>query len=483
MIKSIQILLLSFLLGSVTQAQYLVSAEYVETVTAADLSAQFGIFASYDIDSYKILYTTKDLEGNDHTASGLLSLPKNSTVGFPMLAVMHGTVSGRENVPSRLAGGYELGLVFSTFGFYTVQPDLIGLGDSPGIHPYVHADSEAWAGRDLLRAAREFAEENDDVIINDQVFVSGYSQGGHAGMALHRLLELEHSEEFEMTAASHMSGPYSVSEKMIDFTLGESEYLFSAYLAWVALSLQVAYPVELADHQVAEVFKAQYVDDIMAFANEDIDLNELNTRLQNGLIAEVGQITPKDLLIPEILDAIRNDSTHPLSVALAKQDVYDWAPKAPTRLMYCTSDDQVTFENAILAEQVMKANGTEDIEAIECGATFDHGGCVAPAMTNSILFFLNLVRFTSSVDEEILSSIQKLRVGQSGDVVYIMADDRLLTEQVRVEIHNSFGLKLYEESLNQDHLEINVSTYPAGVYVINITSGHQLIQSEKIFIE
>jgi hypothetical protein len=38
----------------------------------------------------------------------------------------------------------------------SAMPDYIGMGGSPGLHPYVHAASEATASIDMIRAAREF---------------------------------------------------------------------------------------------------------------------------------------------------------------------------------------------------------------------------------------------------------------------------------------------------------------------------------------
>ena len=46
-------------------------------------------------------------------------------------------------------------MIFAAFGYVVCAPDFVGLGDSPGVHPYVHAKTEASAAIDMLRAARE----------------------------------------------------------------------------------------------------------------------------------------------------------------------------------------------------------------------------------------------------------------------------------------------------------------------------------------
>jgi len=78
--------------------------------------------------------------------------------------------------------------LFATTGYAAVVPDYLGLGDSPGLQLYHHARSEATACVDLLRAARTWCASNN-VELNDQLFLAGYSHGGHVTMALHRELE------------------------------------------------------------------------------------------------------------------------------------------------------------------------------------------------------------------------------------------------------------------------------------------------------
>ena len=71
------------------------------------------------------------------------------------------------------------------------MPDYIGMGESPGLHPYCHGASEATT-IDMIRAVRE-AESLDMIpgmtADNGEMFVTGYSQGGHAAMATHKYVE------------------------------------------------------------------------------------------------------------------------------------------------------------------------------------------------------------------------------------------------------------------------------------------------------
>ncbi|MEM1215520.1 MAG: hypothetical protein AAGJ82_07545, partial [Bacteroidota bacterium] len=197
------------LIGSLT-AQTLVSIEAKGQRSQAQLTVQYGAFIQNGVEMWKVTYTTPDVFNQLDTASGLLIVPqREETTIYPLAVYQHGTVDGPQDIPSNLQGGYQLALILGGMGYATLAPDYLGAGEARGFHPYVHADSEASAAVDMIRAVRAYAAELD-LFLNDQVFVTGYSQGGHASMALHRALELE-VEDIDITAGSHLSGPYSIS--------------------------------------------------------------------------------------------------------------------------------------------------------------------------------------------------------------------------------------------------------------------------------
>ena len=256
------------------KAQELESMELIESYTTTEVSLIIGITVSYGVDLYKVRYYTKDVSGNNSIASGLLCVPQAGNYIFPMAVYQHGTVDGREDVPSRLAGGYQLPLVLASYGYVVCAPDMLGLGDSPGVHLYVHAKTEASAAIDMLLAIRDNDDQRDEYALNDQLFITGYSQGGHAAMALHKEIEEFYSDEIVVTASAPMSGPYSMSDLMVDFTLGDDVYTSVSYLAWIVLSYQVAYSDNFEGYELENIFKADYIEDILEFKNENIGREE-----------------------------------------------------------------------------------------------------------------------------------------------------------------------------------------------------------------
>ena len=109
-----------------------------------------------------------------------------------------GRADDRPAQPGHRAGG----------GFIYVAPDYLGLGDSTvPRHRYFHAATEASSAADLLGASREVLTSLR-VHRSGELFTFGFSQGGHAAMALHRVLD---HRRVDVTATATVAGPSTSS--------------------------------------------------------------------------------------------------------------------------------------------------------------------------------------------------------------------------------------------------------------------------------
>jgi pimeloyl-ACP methyl ester carboxylesterase len=377
------LLLLGIFTGFPASAQEVITSEQQTTTLASVLNIVLPIRVDYDVANYKITYSTVDALGQPDTASGLLCIPLVGDVEIPMAVYNHGTVGERDAVPSNPTTGERLlSHAIAASGYITVAPDYIGLGDSDGIHPYVHAASEASAGRDLVIAVRKWLLD-ENVLFNNQLFLTGYSQGGHATQALHRDLQLNPGDDdLEVTAASHLSGPYSISEVMASTLFSEGLATLPGYIAYTYVSYNSVYG--LFD-SLGQAFVQPYLPLVESFASEDLSLGDFNDQLtqmlidNNAILADILQDSVRQVLAS-------GDPTAPINMALADNDTYDWAPTAPTLIYYCTEDEQVPFRNAIIADSVMRSNGSTSV-VLETGGPRTHGGCVVPAISRTLEFW------------------------------------------------------------------------------------------------
>jgi hypothetical protein len=383
-----------------------------------------------------------------------------------MVLYAHGTTAGPHDVPSQLLGGYQVALAYAAMGFATAAPDFLGLGDSRGFHPYVHAATEASASFDMINASVEWLEFNDPDWDPNYLFLTGYSQGGHVSAALHRELETFWSVIYPVTAATHMSGPYSISGVMRDQTLSDESYGFPAYIAYIVLGYQEVYGT-LYD-TISDVFKEPFATPIAQFRNDSIDLLELNTQLIALLSAE-GDTIVKRMFQDSILERVINDPNDVFNVALADNDVYAWAPLAPTRLYYCGGDKQVPFQNALVAEEAMLALGAPDVQAVNQGPTLDHGPCVIPAVTSSIAFFQSFLEPSSIADLPRNPEHVTLVPNPANDIVFVQWE--LARDGMTYELYTMLGQKVAGGTSASN--QISVYTLAPGMYTLVCTAGDE----------
>jgi pimeloyl-ACP methyl ester carboxylesterase len=369
-------------------AQVLLSDSLMLTYTTQEL-VDWGVGnATNGVEIHRLRYATVDPFGAPTIASGALVLPLSDCV-FPLAAYSHGTILDREDVPSRLSSEIVVGYFLGGTGYVTVLPDYLGLGDGPGPHPYMHARSEATATVDMLRAAREFCATRN-VDLSGQLFLIGYSQGGHACMATHRMIQEELSEEFSVTASAPCSGPYDVSGVQAQAMVDTVPYPAPYYLPYVLFSYGHVYPGLYGD--ISEVIEEPWATLLPPLFQGNNG---------SGAVDAVMPQVPSVILVDSVLEAFSSDPDHYFRVALRDNDVYDWAPQAPVRMVYCESDSHVFHENSLVCRDSMLANGAVNVQAVSAGASFDHGDCAFPALLGSKNWF-DTMRWPcslSSVDE------------------------------------------------------------------------------------
>lgn len=459
--KKTVFLLLPALFAFAASAQTLVSSTLLGTRTKVQLTAQFSLpLIQFGAKFYRLTYTTPDVKGQTDTVSGLLVIPDAPQKIWPRVVYQHGTSSSKQDVPSfnAFTGEGVIGGLFAGLGYVAFAPDYVGLGVSGGIHPYVHAQTEAYAAIDMLRAAQAFLAQ-EKVAVSEQLFLTGYSQGGHAAMALHRELETNLSQEFTVTASAPLSGPYSISGVMREVMLSNEIYYYPAYLPNTMLSYQSAYGNIYSE--LTDVLKPVYAAEVDKFIKGTLNLSQLNNNLIALLTNNEGACRPVKMFQPALVEAVNNHPDHPVNVALRANDVHKWAPKAPTRLLYCTADDQVPYRNSLVARDTLLAKGAVDLQAFDVNTTADHGQCVTPALTNTVLFFAGLQQIGTVPAYEMFEN-QTLTVfpNPAGEVAFLSQ----LPTKGRVELFDVAGRLHYTGTAGPGDARLDLGALPAGVY-------------------
>ena len=298
----------------------------------------------YGIILYKIDYETLDPAGLSTIASGLLAVPDAPSGVYPVISYDHGTEVQRSEVPSNPDDdeGVAIWAAFAAAGYVVVAPDYVGLGDNKEAHPFLHAQTEASATVDLMRAGQ--FESNTLGYSWGNVYITGYSQGGHAAMATLEDLQTNESGEFNLALAAPGAGPYDLSGITVPAALQASGDFATFTAAYLPIAYNPIYQlftsfnqvfVSPFDQTVPPLFDGYHTED-QIFAALPASPLEL---LQKSFVASLG------------------DPNSPLVAALQANDVYNFLPSVPVRLFHSTQDDVVPFQNSEAALQAMTALG------------------------------------------------------------------------------------------------------------------------------
>lgn len=454
------------------KSQNLVRVVPIDTTFTFTINFVANGLARYNVANYKVLYTTPDSAGNPSTASGMLSIPLKNCTDFSMVNYNHGTVLRRNDVPSRNNFESIIGKVFASRGYVTTMPDYLGLGDSPGTHPYVHAHTQATATVDMMRAARQaLADSIPGYNLNGEVFLTGYSQGGHAAMATAKYIQDNNLDtEFNVVGAAPASGPYNLSGSQSEVFVQDLPYSNPGYVVYLLLGMNAAYNGTLFNNP-SEILKAPYDTLIPPYFDGNFPMDSVNPKLP----ARVSGYMEDSVLQAFVADTVAQN--HWLWQVLNDQNNYNWRPDTKMRLFYCTNDEQVSFENSLDAEAAMNALGAVDVQSRN-GGPLNHGGCVAPSIAGAVAFFDSLSSGCSSfvsLSEQNPISMSFFPNPAHREIVIELKG----ASKGRLKITDMNGrLQILKEVGHAESVQINQLS--SGIYFIEIESEGHLYRDKLV---
>jgi pimeloyl-ACP methyl ester carboxylesterase len=364
------------LLSSSLQGQWTASfqnAVYAQWGIANFATAKFGII------SRVLTYESLDPYGLAITNSALLILPMGTNGPLPLISEQHGTTARKSDAPSQPGSGERWASVFASYGYAVVVPDYLGLGSSPGYQAYVHARSEATCVVDALRAGRSLCASNN-VTLNGQLFLTGYSQGGHVTMAAHRELETFHTNEFTVTACAPCAGPYDLGGAAIESLLTDPAYPNPWYFPIV---LAAYLPIYQLGDTLEELLAPPYRSTLPPL----LDGAHTDSQLGAAMPAD-----PIAILRPDFQADFRTNVNNLFRQALRENNTYSWTPNAPVKLFHCQGDRDVVFANAEVAYQSFTNRGACCVSVVDPGAPaqLNHDACYNPSLREVLAWFETL---------------------------------------------------------------------------------------------
>lgn len=330
-----------------------------------------------------MVYNTVAGDSTPTIASGLVIIPVGAPCRVGIISYQHGTVMKKSDVPSNQQGEWFIALAAAAQGYIGVMPDYLGMGESPGMHPYQHAHTEATATIDLIRAAKQMAD-TAGAPANDQLFLMGYSQGGHATMAAHQLIQEKLDNVMHVTASAPMSGAYDMSGVMSEVMLSDDPYPTPYYLPYLFLGFNSVY----------HLFNS--ASDIMVSPYDTVLPPLFDGNHGSWEVDNIMPSVPKLIMKQEHIDSFANYPNNFFRVRLRENDTYNWTPTSPIRMYFCRGDRQVNYRNSIVAYHKFLDNGINPalIDTVQVSPTLDHYDCAQFAILGGVNWFKTLAYTT-----------------------------------------------------------------------------------------
>ncbi|GAB1451813.1 hypothetical protein MASR2M47_18690 [Draconibacterium sp.] len=346
--------------------KYLLSFNMYREYNLVDIKATLTLYANFypelqsivdnvqhDINVYTITYNTK-FEGKDIIASGLVSIPKTADTN-PIMSYQNGTNTLHSDAPSVNPNNqfFQLLEFVASTGFVVSVPDYLGFGASSDMfHPYLDKESTIQSVTDMLRAVKELSTNHLDIKINNDLYITGYSQGGWATMQLQKAIEDKYASEFNLKASSCGAGPYDL-RYVNDYILGLTNYPMPYFIGYIFNSyLNLKY----ITNPSSDIFKTPYDKNILTSYNGTKSGEEINAQLTTVtadlFTADYKSTSNTNAKFSSVISSLNNNS------------IAAWKTNIPTLITHGTADTyvpeqiSVNMYNDFLAKGVDKSKIT-----------------------------------------------------------------------------------------------------------------------------
>jgi len=314
-------------------------------------------------------------------ATGNVSVPRKGG-RLATVAYQHGTAVSFYDAPSNpnVFGELEArgesfdgppsSAIFAGAGFVYVAADYLGLGDSTvPRHRYFHAATEASSAVDLLEASDKVLARLR-VHRDDELFTFGFSQGGHAALALQRALE---RRRVEVTATATVGAVFDLERFFLSSIASTDVATVPLYVSYLLLAYDDIYDVY---GRTADVFRQPYAATVPGL----FDMRHFFDDVLAGMPP-----TSRELLTASFFRDVRSNPDHPLRVRLRENAVDRYRLDAPIRVYHSPVDEEVPFEEVLVSVDRLRARGAD--VTVRTLPGFDHVNSWIQAMPRAARYF------------------------------------------------------------------------------------------------
>ena len=404
-----------------TGSAQLVSATLIDDINASTMLAyvkQINPQATnaFAYKAVKITYNTLNEDNQPVVASGLLVVPTateayqkyRASKGLPpfsvsMICENHGTIFLDSEAPSNIevsngVPDYLTSILMTGYaGFASINPDYIGFGSSKGtVHPYIMKKASARASLDMIKASMKYMEDTG-VMLNHQLYITGYSEGGYVAMATAQKVENE-LFSVNLMGVAPMAGPYNIKD-LADIEINATrKMVYPTFLA----DLLYSYDNYYSDLNISEMANAKITPAQFQFAfdgtHSSIAIHTI-LGLANPLAGDYGFYThtADELFNTKFINDYHNNLNDTIKVRFEENNLDNWVPKSKMNLIQCVDDEIIPFSESNNTYNKFKNSGADvTLTAIptavlsqqqDASHPFIHGNCAPESYGAAVKWF------------------------------------------------------------------------------------------------
>lgn len=359
-------------------------ADKLNQILTTDTPKFFGVSVTYTparnaVRLYRVTYGSVIPEmGNRPTiATGLLAIPDTNDTSFPMFSYQHGTVYGKEQVPSFPDQSPETQLALAQFagqGYIVIGADYFGMGLSKEPEGYMVKGSHQQATYDMVMASRAVLENMK--LAAPKLFIGGWSQGGFVTMAFLEKLESAGVPVAAATTASAPSDVFVALSGFLDFPRKNDADWVPTLFILSSFAFENYYGVPGLARSLLN--DAYYDVSRKAYEKQPFDASQIPTDLRKLVRAEYFD--------PQFFAASAYGR-----LVLEKANAYRWIIKSPVRNYYGEADEAIStgLGQLVMTYQRAIGSGNTQVNAVSTGQT-SHRGTYATAIPQWKIWFDSL---------------------------------------------------------------------------------------------
>ena len=337
----------------------------MNTIQNKEIPAIIGTTVNYiapknAVKLYRVEYTSIVPEQNNRptVTSGLIAIPVTGAKAMPMVSYQHGTVYGKDEVPSFPDESFETRLMIAQFagqGYIVIGADYFGMGTSKEKDSYMVMGSQVQACYDMYEASKVILAKEG--ISSTDFFITGWSQGAVITMGFLEKLEASGVKVKAAGTASAQCDGYIMTSGFLNFPRKIDAPWVTTMFILTAFSYEEYYQIPglargLFTDEQYEICKRLYLkDSTLGFQEVPTDLHKL--------------------IRPEYFNPqYYKESAY--GRLIAELHPYKWVIKTPLHMYYGDVDECLSIGLARMPFEYQKAIGNNNVVVYSAGQDANH---------------------------------------------------------------------------------------------------------------